>query len=67
MTGVELWSVDQLVTGEFGDGLLSAVVDQRLAGSSGGDERGDGGIVELRRASALSPQSTATGSAISPR
>jgi hypothetical protein len=26
MTGVELWSVDQLVTGEFGDGLLSVYV-----------------------------------------
>ena len=38
------------VAGELGHGLLGAVVvDQGLAGSGGGDECGDGGVVERAR------------------
>ena len=36
-----------LFTGELGDRLLGAlIVNQRLAGDSRGDQRGDGGVVE---------------------
>ena len=43
-------SADWLVAGEFGDGFFRAViVDEGLASGGGGDERGDGGIVERTR------------------
>ena len=53
----------RLITGKLGDGLLRAViVHQRLAGSGGGDQRSDGGVVEGTRQPSLTLCSRAVAS-----